>query len=108
MKKSIIVLVSLLLVVVFVTAGHTGSSKTRQITGNVTAIDTKTNTVTVEKKNRQVVLGVEEKTEIIQCIRKTSITDIKIGDKVTAKYKETTDKNAAKSITIRESSERTD
>ncbi len=108
MKRSIIVLVSLLMVIVFVTAAHAGSSKTRQITGNVTAIDTKTNTVTVKKKNRQVVLGVEEKTEIIQCTRKTSIADIKVGDKVTAKYKETADKNAAKSITVRESSERTD
>lgn len=109
MKKSIIILLSLLLVIAFgamsFASEKTTSSKTRQITGNVTAIDTKTNTVTVKKKNREVTLSVGEKTKIILCTPKTTITDIKIGDKVTAKYTEADTKNTAKSITIRETAE---
>lgn len=110
MKKFTIILISFLLCAVFVTvalsAEKTVSSKTRQITGNVTAIDTKANTVTVEKKNTEVILSVGEKTKIIECTIKSKITDIKIGDKVTAKYKETATENTAKSITIRETIEK--
>lgn len=110
MKKLTIILLAFLLCAVFVTvalsAEKTVSSKTRQITGNVTAIDTKANTVTVEKKNTEVILSVGEKTKIIECTIKSKITDIKIGDKVTAKYKETATENTAKSITIRETIEK--
>ncbi len=80
--------------------------KTRQITGNITAINININTITVKKKDKEVVLNVEEKTKIIQCTSKTAITDIKIGDKVTARYKESSSKNTAKSITIKETAER--
>ncbi len=82
------------------------SSKTRQLTGNVTAIDTAANTITVQKKDREVTLSVEEKTKIIECINKTAITDINIGDKVTTKYSEIPGRNTAKSITIRETNEK--
>ncbi len=105
MKKLIVVSISLLLVmtvakVLFASEGMT-SSKARQITGNVIAIDTGKNTVTVRKKNREVIINVEDKTKIIQCTIKTAITDIKIGDKVTARYNKADDKNTAKSFTIR-------
>ncbi len=111
MAKITIILLSFIL---FIATGMTSfasqetSSKTRQITGTVTAIDTKNNTITVRKKNREVTLIVEDKTGIIQCINKTSITHIKIGDRVTAKYKETVDKNKAKSVTIRDASVKSD
>lgn len=108
MKRIIIILISLIFVIVLVTIGFAASSKTRQITGNVTAIDTRTNTITVKKKNREVALSVEEKTKIIQCTEKPALTDIKIGDKVTTKYSETVGKNIAKSITIRETVEKGD
>jgi Cu/Ag efflux protein CusF len=96
-----IVLMSLVLVVFFAAASHPASLKSRQITGDVTAIDTKSNTITVNKKNRDVVVKVGEKTSIIQCTPKTSITDILIGDKVTAKYSETEVENKGRSITIK-------
>ncbi len=106
MKRIIIILISLIFVIVLVTIGFAASSKIRQITGNVTAIDTRTNTITVKKKGKEVTINVEEKTKIIQCTEKTAITDIKIGDKVTTKYSETVGKNTAKSITIRETSDK--
>ncbi len=106
LKRPIIIPISFLLCAVFMTVAFsdekTVSSKTRQITGNITAIDTKANSVTVEKKNTEVILSVGEKTKIIECTIKSKITDTKIGDKVTAKYKETATENTAKSITIRE------
>jgi len=105
MKKLIVVSISLLLVMTFAkvlfAAKEMTSSKARQITGNVTAIDTGNNTVTVRKKDRAVIINVEDKTKIIQCTIKTAITDIKIGDKVTVRYNEATDNNTAKSFTIR-------
>jgi ribosomal protein S1 len=96
---------SLVSAVIVVTSAHPDSLKTRQVTGNVTAIDTKSNTVTIEKKDRRVTVSVSEKSDIIQCIPKRSITDIMIGDRVTAKYVESEDENRAKSITIRESTQ---
>jgi Cu/Ag efflux protein CusF len=112
MKRSIVIFMSLILFIILGTvvfaSEKIASSKARQITGNVTAIDTKTNTVTVKKKNREVTLSVEEKTKIILCTPKTTISDIKIGDKVTAKYTEADAKNTAKSITIRETLQKGD
>jgi Cu/Ag efflux protein CusF len=98
---------SVAMITALATTGFPASSKTRQITGKVTAIDTRSNTVTVLKKGKEVVVNVEEKTDIIQCTQKPSITDIKIGDKVTAKYKETGGENTARSITIREETKKT-
>ena len=92
---------SLVSVIVFAVASYPASLKSRQITGNVTAIDTKFNTVTVRKKNREVVVSVGEKTSIIKCTPKTSINDILIGDKVTAKYSESVVENRGRSITIK-------
>ena len=83
-------------------AAYSESLKTRQVTGNVIAIDTKAQTITVEKKNRRVIVNVTEKSTIVQCMPKQSITDIMIGDKVIAKYFESEVENRVKSITIKE------
>ncbi len=101
MKKFVIIMIALVMVIISSISSLAGSSKTRQITGEVTAIDTKSKSVTVTKKTTEVTLSIEENTKIIMCVPKTEITDIRIGDKVTAKYKESTDKNTAKSITIK-------
>lgn len=84
-----------------VTPKEVDSAQHRQITGTVTGIDIKNRTITVEKKNKNVTLDINEKTKLTQCINSSSLTDIKIGDKVTVKYKENPDKNSAKSVTIR-------
>jgi Cu/Ag efflux protein CusF len=101
LKRFSIVILSLVSFIVFAAASYPASSKSRQITGNVTAIDTKSNTVTVRKKNKEVMVRIGEKTNIIKCVPKTSITDILIGDKVTAKYSETGVENKGRSITIK-------
>jgi Cu/Ag efflux protein CusF len=77
------------------------SAQHRQITGTVTGIDIKNSTITVTKKSKNVTLNINEKTTLTQCINNSSLTDIKIGDKVTVKYKENPDKNSAKSVTIK-------
>ncbi|MCK5426306.1 MAG: hypothetical protein KAJ34_01320 [Thermodesulfovibrionia bacterium] len=109
MKRFALVLISLLFTFTTITgvfaADKTANSKTRQITGYVTAIDTKSNTITVNKKSKEVAINIGEKTKIVQCTNKTAITDIKIGDKVTVKYKETSSSNTANTVTIREVSE---
>jgi Cu/Ag efflux protein CusF len=109
MKRFALVLISLLFTFTTITgvfaADKTANSKTRQITGNITSIDTKSNSITVNKKSKEVAINIGEKTKIVQCTYKTKITDIKIGDKVTVKYKETNSSNTANTVTIREVSE---
>ena len=114
MKKTAVVLASLFLCAVLpalsfsegnAVSSHEPSAKTRQITGKVIALDKQKNTITVEKKDKKITLSVEEDTKITQCTMKTEITDIKVGDKVTARYKETGNQNTAKSITVKETEE---
>jgi Cu/Ag efflux protein CusF len=73
----------------------------RQVTGTVTGIDIRNSTLTVTKKNRNVTLDINDKTSLTQCTNDPELTDIKIGDKVTVKYKENPGENTAKSVTIR-------
>jgi Cu/Ag efflux protein CusF len=79
-------------------------AKQRQVTGDVTALDIPARTITVTKKSKKVVLNFEEKTDFIQCTN-AEISDIKIGDKVTAKYSETSRENTARSVTIRKTTD---
>ncbi|TNF52316.1 hypothetical protein EP227_07565 [bacterium] len=91
-----------------VTPKKADSGQHRQITGTVTGIDIRNRTITVEKKNKNVTLDINENTTLTQCINNSSLTDIKIGDKVTVKYKENPDKNSAKSVTIKAVAKNTD
>ena len=100
MKQIIIILIFLISVIVLEPTGLADSSKTRQITGSVTAIDITNSKITVTKKSKEVTVNVEEKTRFTQCTNNATIHDVKIGDKVTAKYKESAGGNTAKSITI--------
>lgn len=110
MKKPAAVFISLVLIMFFASAALPADKQTtakhRQITGIVKSVDTKTNTVTVEKNGREVVLSLEGKTRIIQCTEKNSIADLKVGDKVTANFLETTGKNSAKQIAVKEPPEK--
>ncbi|HDZ62637.1 MAG TPA: hypothetical protein ENH40_05785 [Nitrospirae bacterium] len=101
MKKTAAVLLFLVLIIASASLVFSAGKSVRQITGNVTAIDTGSNTITVIKKDREVVLNIEDKTKVIQC-SETTVSSISIGDKVTSKYNESPDNNTAKSITIRE------
>ncbi len=105
MKRTVIFVAICLTFVMIITAALASEkstpSKTRQITGNVTALDINSGTITVKKKNREVTMNFEEMTRVIECTPKPDFSVIKVGDRVTAKYKETVNKNTAKSITIK-------
>ncbi len=73
----------------------------RQITGTVTGLDIKDGTITVTKKNKNVTLDITDKTKLTQCTHSPALSDIRVGNKVTVKYKENPGENTAKSVTIR-------
>ncbi len=98
MKRFIVVLLSLLFLASTVSAD---SPETKQVTGVVTSIDVKRGLITVRKKERDIVININDKTKIIECIEKDSIKDINIGNKVTVKYKEDKESNRATSVTIK-------
>jgi Cu/Ag efflux protein CusF len=111
MKRNIVIVFFVLLILIILSAsyeqGGMAASKQRQITGSITAIDIKNKTVTVTKENKKVNLNITEKTKISQCTD-GKITDINIGDKVTARYKESTDRNVSNSIMIRKTNSGSD
>jgi ribosomal protein S1 len=78
--------------------------KVKHVTGEVNAVDTAAMTVTVTKKVRgkvvETVVTVNDKTKIMMGAEKKTLADIKVGDKVKAKYTETDGKNVAKSVVI--------
>jgi len=79
--------------------------KIKQVTGDVTAVDTKAGIVTVSKmvkgKAELTVVTVDAKTKIEMEKEKKVLADVKVGDKVTVKYTEVDGKNVAKSIAIK-------
>ncbi len=79
--------------------------KIKQITGEVTSVDTKAMTVTVVKKMRdrvrEVVASITDKTKIKMGKENKTLADLKVGDEVTMKYTESEGKNIAKSIAIK-------
>ncbi len=66
-------------------------AKVKQVTGEVVAVDAKAKTLTVKGKKADVVLSVDDKAA-------AKLADVKVGDKVTVKYKETDGKNVATSV----------
>lgn len=74
---------------------------TKQVTGDVTAVDVIAKTLTVKGKKGDVVISVDDKTKIMAGKDTKTLTDIKAGDKVTVKYTEADGKNTAKSIDIK-------
>lgn len=79
--------------------------RVKQVTGEVTAVDTTAMTITVSKKLRgkvvETVATVNDKTRIMMGKEKKTLADVKAGDKVTVHYKEIEGKNIAKSIAIK-------
>jgi Cu/Ag efflux protein CusF len=92
MKKAIAIIVSVLFVFAItslsVAAEKKAVVKVKQVTGEVTMVDTNAKTITVKGKKGDVVIGVDEK----------MMADVKAGDKVVAKYTEADGKNTAKSV----------
>ncbi len=109
MKKTIAILISMVLVIAFGTvvfaakeAAAPAEKKAEvkmmhQVTGEVAAVDAAANTVTVKKGKKEVVLHVTDKTKMMHG---KTIADLKVGEKVKAMYTEEEGKNTAKSIKI--------
>lgn len=82
------------------------AAKVKQITGEVKAVDTKANTLTVKGKKAEVTVTCNEKTKIMMGKEKKTLADVKVGDKVVVKYTESEGKNIAKSIAIKPAEEK--
>jgi len=74
-------------------------AKVKQVTGEVVAVDAKAKTLTVKGKKGDVALSVDEKAA-------AKLADVKMGDKVTVKYKETDGKNVATSVVGKKAAEK--
>lgn len=113
MKRAISVVLALLFVFVITSvslaveekAMPAEKPKVKQVTGNVKAVDTITKTITVTKmvkgKAEEITVNVDDKTKIVMDKEKKTLADVKVGDKVTVKYKEVEGKNIAKSVAIK-------
>lgn len=82
-----------------------GVAKARQITGDVTAVNTSAMAITVTKKMKHKVVEtavtINDKTNIKMGKEKRTLADVKVGDKVIVTYKGLDGKNVAQSITIK-------
>jgi ABC-type Fe3+-hydroxamate transport system substrate-binding protein len=66
----------------------TVKAKMKQVTGEVTAVDAKANTITVKKGKKDTTITVDDKTKIMVGKEKKALADVKVGDKVTVHYAE--------------------
>ncbi len=98
MKKTFAIVLSL--VFLFGVASLSFASM-KQVTGNVTAVDQKTMTVTVQGKKGEVTASVDKKTRIVEGKEKKTLADVQVGDKVTLKYSKVDGKEIAKRIEIK-------
>jgi surface antigen len=73
-------------------------SSTKQVTGEVVAVDAIAMTLTVKGKKGEVALSADDKTAVKMGKEKKALADVKVGDKVKVKYTVKDGKNVAKSI----------
>src|SRR5512139_1950914 len=69
-------------------AEKAAKAKMKQVTGEVTAVDAKANTITVKKGKKETTINVDDKTKIMVGKEKKALADVKVGDKVTVHYAE--------------------
>jgi uncharacterized protein YxeA len=74
---------------------HHAKKDRHYVHGEVTAVDAAANTLTVKGKKGEVTLTITDKTRFH---REKTLADVKVGDRLTAKYAETDGKMVAKSI----------
>ena len=116
MKKTIAIVLSLVLMFAFTAvtfaaekaaapaekkeAAPAKKAAKKQVTGEVTAVDAKANTLTVKGKKGDVMVSTDDKTTIMAGKDKKTLADVKAGDKVTVKYTEAEGKNTATKVEI--------
>jgi|SRR5208337_1134789 len=102
MKKPLLYVICFL-VAVFLIGSAIAADKVivKQITGDVTTIDVAVKTLTIKGKKAEVVITADDKTTVKINKEKKTLSDIKVGDKVTLKYAEIEGKKIARSIEIK-------
>ncbi len=102
MKKPLLYLICFF-VAVFMTGSAIAAEKiiVKQITGDVVTIDVAVKTLTVKGKKAEVVITADDKTTVKMDKEKKTLSDIKVGDRVTLKYAEIEGKKIARSIEIK-------
>jgi pyruvate dehydrogenase E2 component (dihydrolipoamide acetyltransferase) len=76
-------------------------AKVKQVSGEVAAVDAAAKTLTVKGKKGEVALTADDKAA-------AKLADVKVGDKVTVKYKEMDGKNVATSIAAKKAAKKTE
>jgi hypothetical protein len=89
MKKAVAIIVSLLFVLSVVGLSFAEEkkheTKAMYVTGEVTAVDAAAKTLTIKGKKGEVVLTTTDKTKFA---KGKTLADVKVGDKLSAKYSE--------------------
>ena len=89
MKKALVIIISVL--IVLSVAGFSfaeekkHSTKELHVSGEVTAVDAAANTLTINGEKGEVVLTITDKTKFAEG---KTLDDVKVGDKLSAKYSE--------------------
>jgi ribosomal protein S1 len=122
MKKVITILLCLLIAIAFISVSSAISeqktespqfepklqraAKIQQITGVVKALNVIDKSIAVTKKMRkksiEAVITIDDTTKIMKQDEKKTLSDLKVGDTVVAKYVKADGKNLAKSISIKQ------
>ena len=116
MKKTIAIVLSLVLMFAFTAvtfaaekaaapaekkeAAPAKKAAKKQVTGEVTAVDAKANTLTVKGKKGDVTVSTDDKTKVAAGKNKKTLADVKVGDKVEVKFTEADGKNTASHVSI--------
>jgi hypothetical protein len=89
MKKALVIIVSVLIVLSVARFSFAEEKKHRTkamlVSGEVTAVDAAANTLTIKGKKGEVVLTTADKTKFAEG---KTLADVKVGDKLSAKYSE--------------------
>ncbi len=113
MKKTITIVLSLIFVFALASLSIAAEKKaasaaaapakaeaSKQVIGNVSAVDVNAKTLTVKGRKADVTVFIDDKTKIMAGKDTKTLADIKVGDKTSIKYTEADGKNTAKSIAI--------
>jgi len=102
MKRSFLYVFSFLIAVLMVgSAIAIDKVLIRLVSGDVVTIDTTIKTLTVKGRKAEVVIVADDKTVVKMDREKKTLSDVKIGDKVTVKYAVIEGNNIARTIDIK-------
>lgn len=81
-------------------AKKTEKMKTKNFTGDITAVDAAAGTITLKDKDTELTVATTAKTHVRLKNEKKSVSDLKVGDKVEVRYRTKGDKNTALRVVI--------